>query len=306
MLSAEPIAGRASKSTRWRRFLHGRHAPALTHGSLILLTVALFVLLIRLPFWMAFLPCAIIQHRMGILLHEYIHGIPFGRYRTNLRVLSFFDGVMLMFGLTELFRGTHLAHHRWLNTERDPAVDAARRNAPAGWRKVTALEGVQHLIYLVDALRGRHRYVIPSRIGSGMGLSLTWVGFWILVGEHGMPLKLAALTIYNTLIPISFRGAVEHHSHPGDPAFANEYRVVIPLFGLNKHIHHHLAPRCPWYLLEYRTERPLWTFHYFTHWFHAYVARDYVLMRPVPDPRALHRRPRARGIDGPPGQQPVA
>ena len=31
-----------------------------------------------------------VAHR---LLHEYIHGIPFTRYRSNLRVLSFFDSV---------------------------------------------------------------------------------------------------------------------------------------------------------------------------------------------------------------------
>ena len=81
---------------------------------------------------------------------------------------------------------------------------------------------------------------------------------------------------------MSFRGAVEHHSHPEDTHFANEYRVLIPLFNLNKHIHHHEEPRRPWYLLEYRTRRPLWTFHYFTHWFKVYVTRSFVLMKPYP------------------------
>ena len=95
---------------------------------------------------------------------------------------------------------------------------------------------------------------------------------------------MIGLTIFNTLVPISFRGAVEHNSAPDDPAFANEYKVLIPLFNLNRHIHHHLAPRRPWYLLEYQTERPLWTVHYFTHWFRVYLTRDYVLMRPVRRP----------------------
>ena len=267
----------------WRRVLYSRYAPALTHGSLVVLTALLFALLLAgAPFWLVFFPCALAHHRIGVLLHEYIHGIPCRHYRANLRILNAYDGLLLMFGMTELFRGTHLAHHRWLNTERDPAFEAARQSRRPTWGRITALEGVQHLVYLAEACRGRHRYVVPSRIALGALLSLAWTVGWILAGEGHVPLQLVALTAYNTLIPVSFRGAVEHHSHPGDPAFANEYRVVLPLFNLNRHVHHHLEPRCPWYLLRFETERPLWTLHYFTHWFRVYVTRDYVLMRPVP------------------------
>jgi fatty acid desaturase len=265
----------------WRRVLYSRYAPALTHGSLLALTAALFGILLGAPLWLAFFPSAIVHHRIGVLLHEYIHGIPCRRYRSNLRVLSAYDGLLLMFGMTELFRGTHLAHHRWLNTERDPAFEAARQSARPRWGRITALEGVQHLVYLAQSLQGRHHFVVPSRIAIGAGLSLVWTVGWILAGRGDVPLKLVALTAYNTLIPVSFRGAVEHHSHPGDPAFANEYRVVLPLFNLNKHIHHHREPRCPWYLLRFETERPLWTLHYFTHWFRVYVTREYVLMKPA-------------------------
>jgi fatty acid desaturase len=112
---------RAARSL-WRVLVETRYAPLLTHGSLVVLTVLLFVLLLRAPLWVAFVPCAILQHRIGVLLHEYIHGIPFSRYRSNLRVLVFFDGLLLTYGFGELFRGTHLAHHRWLNTERDFGV----------------------------------------------------------------------------------------------------------------------------------------------------------------------------------------
>jgi fatty acid desaturase len=270
--------------TIWRRFLHSSYAPLLTHGSLALLTVLLFTILLRVPFWLAFFPSAIVHHRIGVLLHEYIHGIPSRRYRMNLLVLSFFDGLLMMFGLTELFRGTHLAHHRWLNTERDPAFGAEQENSEKPWGTFTALEGIQHLIYLGQSFRGRHAYVVPSRIALGLALTLGWIAFWMIVGQPTMPLKLLALVSYNTLIPVSFRGAVEHHSDPADPAFANEYRVVIPLFNLNKHVHHHHEPRRPWYLLEYQTERPLWTIHYFTHWFRVYLTREYVLMRPYAPP----------------------
>jgi fatty acid desaturase len=279
----------------------GRRAPLLTHASLVVLTMAFFGLLLWLPFWVAFVPCAIIEHRIGVLLHEYIHGIPFRRYRSNLRVLTVFDGLFLMFGLLELFRGTHLAHHRWLNTEKDPASQAARGVARSWLARIAALEAVQHLIYLIDAFRGRHRDVRPSRVAFGVMLSSLGVMAWFLVGLPGMAWRIVALTAYNTLVPVSLRGAIEHHSYPGDPAFANEYRVVIPLFNLNKHVHHHEDPRCPWYLLEYRTSRPLWTLHYLTHWFRVYVVRDYVLMRPMPA-RGAHPRlvaPRSPAAEGP-------
>jgi len=274
---------------RWRLFLESRFAALLTHGSLAALTVALFVLLINLPFWMAFLPCVIVQHRIGVLLHEYIHGIPFRRYRDNLLVLTAYEGLLLTFGFAELFRGTHLSHHRWLNTERDPAFTAERQNLSTRWGRFTALEAVQHAIYLVDVLRGRHAYVVRSRLALGAALSIAALAGWVALGMSYVARDLILLTLFITLGPVSLRGAVEHHSHPDDPAFANEYRVVVPLFNLNKHVHHHLEPRRPWYLLEYQTERPLWTWHYFTHWFRVYVKREYVLMRPAAERIPAHR-----------------
>ena len=283
-------------TTRWQRFLRSRSAPLLTHGSLVLLTVAEFTLLLRFPFWFAFLPCAVIHHRIGVLLHEYVHGIPCVRYRDNLRVLSFFDGFMLMFGTLDLFRGTHLAHHRWLNTEKDPAFTERTtldRQGRADW--FSALEAVQHFFYLVEGFQGRHPYVSRSRIILGAALSVAWIGFWVAIGHAGIAGKIVLLTAFNLLGPVSFRGAVEHHSPSGDAAFANEYRVCIPLFNLNRHIHHHEDPRCPWYLLQFRTPEPLWTFHYLTHWFHVYVWRDYVLMQPMPASRRMRRGSRMGG-----------
>jgi fatty acid desaturase len=264
-------------------FLHSRYAPLLTHAGLVGLTALMLTLLVWAPFWVAFVPCAIISHRVGVLLHEYIHGIPFRRYDQNLLVLSAWDGLFLLCGLMELFRGTHLAHHRWLNTERDPGFQTARGSRPRGQvlGVVWLLEGIQHLKYLLESFQGRHPYVRPRRMAASAAQSLLWVGLWVWVGAPEVVAKLLTLVVYNTLVPISLRGAVEHHSHIGDPAFANEYTVVIPLFNLNRHIHHHEAPWVPWYLLEFRTANPLGTRHYLTHWYHAYVKRDYTLMQPM-------------------------
>jgi fatty acid desaturase len=141
----------------------------LTHGSLALLTAAPFMLLLVGPVWLTFLPCVIVGHRVGVLRHEYIHGIPFRRYRDNLRVVGVFDGLLLMFGLLELFRGTHLAHHRWLNAPGDPGFHAATELRSAGWvgRRLLAIETVQYFRFLRGVLRGRHPYVRPNRIARG-------------------------------------------------------------------------------------------------------------------------------------------
>src|SRR5262249_42172526 len=111
----------ARPQTRWRRFLRSRHAPLLTHASLLACLATMFALLLWAPLWLALVPCLLLEHRVGILIHEYVHGIPFRRRRQNLIVIGLVDGATLSFGMLELFRASHLAHHRWLNTERDPA-----------------------------------------------------------------------------------------------------------------------------------------------------------------------------------------
>jgi fatty acid desaturase len=266
---------------RWQRFLRSRHGPFLTHASLAALTSALFVLLWYAPLWLAVVPGVLLLHRIGVLLHEYLHGIPFRRYRYNLAVYGFFDGLMLGFGLFELFRGTHLAHHRWLNSGGDSAYRTAHRSRSGilGW--LAALEAVEQFRYLWEAFRGRQRYVRLHRLALGAILSLSFVVIWWRLGRPDMPIKLGVLTMLTMLVPVSLRGAVEHHGHPDDPGFANEYRVWIPLFNLNRHVHHHEDMRCPWYLLTWRTPRPLPASAYFTHWFRVYVRKDYTLMRPM-------------------------
>lgn len=276
-----PLPQRMERRMAWA-FLHSRHAPFITHFSLIGLTGALFAILLWCPFWAAALPCVVIHSRIGVLLHEYLHGIPFRRYRDNLRVLYVFEGILISFGLFELFRGTHLAHHRWLNTENDGGFRSARshRSRRSLLRLVWALEGFQHLGYLYEVVRGGHHYAKGRRIAVGAALSLVSMALWIAVGSAWVILFLVALNLYNGLVTSSLRGAVEHHSYTGDACFANDYKVWIPLFNLNRHVHHHVDPICPWYLLEFRTERPLPRICYFTHWYHVYVKRDYMLMQP--------------------------
>ena len=267
----------------WQRFLRSRYSVWLTHGSLIALSVALWWLLAVAPFWIAFVPGVLLAHRIGVLLHEYLHGIPFQNYRDNLAVYGVFDGAMLMFGLMELFRGTHLTHHRWLNVEGDNAVRSARtlrpRNRLLSW--LTATEAVQHLVFLWDALHGRLPVVRLWRVAAAAALSTVCVLLLCQLGRSDIALALIAINAFTALVPASLRGAIEHHGPADATGFANEYRVWIPLFNLNRHVHHHEDMRCPWYLLQFRTTEPLARRYYFTHWLRVYVTGEFVLMRPM-------------------------
>ncbi len=269
----------------WLNFLKSRWAPWLTHGSLAVMTAAYFGLLLSAPFWLAFIPGSLLAHRVGVMLHEYIHGIPFRRYRDCLAALLFFDGLMMMFGLLELFRGTHLSHHRWLNSDGDSGFKQANEARPRNrlLTTIASLEMTQHLKFYLEALKGMHPFVRGQRIAMAAALSFTWMALWIQLGRPDIIWKLITITAFTTAVPVSLRGAVEHHSRPGDDGFANEYRVFIPLFNLNRHIHHHEEPRLPWYLLKFRTPRPLGEWNYFTHWFRVYIRKDFVLMHPPAD-----------------------
>jgi len=267
----------------WTAVTTSRHAPWLTHGTTIVLSVALFWMLLTTPFWIAFVPGVILAHRLGVMMHEYIHGIPFRKYSHGLTVLSLYDGATLMFGLLELFRSTHLSHHRWLNSPGDSGFD--QRHTPRSPNQLVALVGsleiTQHMKFYWEAFHGLHPYVRRGRLVLGLVLTFAWMGIWIGVGRPDMIWKLMTLTAFTVAVPVSLRGAIEHHSDPDDHGFANEYRVLIPLFNLNKHIHHHEEPRLPWYRLQYRTPAPLHWRHYFLYWFRVYLKKDLVLMHPM-------------------------
>lgn len=304
-LLAPPIDCRLA-GARWQRFLHGPRAAWLTHGSLLGMTAAYFAWLVYAPFWLAFVPGVLLAHRIGVMLHEYIHGIPLRRYRDCHAVVTFFDGLLLLFGLLELFRGTHLSHHRWLNEAGDSGfrqAQAQSRRARHRWLEVvSALEVTQHLGFLWESFRGLHPYVQPRRVMLGALGSLAFAAAWIAADRPDLVWKLTLISLFTSAVPVSLRGAVEHHGPPDAPGFANDYRTVIPLFNLNRHIHHHQNPRCPWYLLEFRQQPPLSARHYFTHWLGVYWRRDLVLMQPRS--HEVHRRdgrePKASDAD-PPG-----
>lgn len=280
------------------RFLKSRLAACLTHAGLAAMTVGYFAVLLYLPFWIAFVPGVILAHRIGTLLHEYMHGIPFRRYRDNHAVVTLFDGGMLMFGTLEMFRVSHLLHHRWLNNDPDSARE---KSNTLGQRTADVIAGLQLFQYLArfpGAIRGEQPQVRRKRVLISALLSVVTIWAWTAVGRPDVAWKMVIITLATMLGPVSLRSAIEHHDAPGHPHFANEYRVWIPLFNLNRHIHHHEDPTIPWYRLQWQTERPLSRSHSVLHWIHVHVMRDFVLMRPMGASDAAPRTARPGSPDG--------
>jgi fatty acid desaturase len=273
----------APGSSLWQRALDNRRAAVITHGCLLVMTVAMFALLWWTPLYIAVIPGALLHHRIGILVHEYIHGIPFRRYRNNLVVTTFYDGLLLSFGFVELFRATHLAHHKWLNTERDPAHQTS---IPTGGprspvlRALWALEAPQHVGYMRDALTGKVPIVRPRLLVAGFAQSIAWTALWLALGRADVVLGLVVLAAVTTLLSSSLRGAIEHHDAPGTERATNEYRTVLPLFNMNRHAHHHASPTTPWYRLEFQTASPLPRRAFVTHWVRVYVTRRFKMLGP--------------------------
>jgi fatty acid desaturase len=280
-----------------QRFRYSEFAPLLTHTSLIAFLLIEFALIRWWPLWLALIPCMVIQHRIEILLHDYIHGSVFRRYKHNLLVLTAMDGLLLHFGALEIFRGTHLAHHRWMNTENDPGFWAEPKTqsrlaaAFPLWRLLRTLRDDVSLYmrFPFEPRQLRYIYVKPYRAISGAVLSVTWILICFAIGLAQVPVALIAIQL-SLIVPLSLRAAVEHSSYPGDSDFANEYRVLLPLFNRNRHVHHHLEPAVPWYLLRFRTPNPLPPLSYWRHWYHVFIKRDYVLMQPLRSTQDLREK----------------
>ena len=70
------LSHREERCVSWA-FLRSPYAPLVTHFCLVGLTGALFAMVLLAPLWVAVLPCIVIRSRIVVLLHDYLHGIPF-------------------------------------------------------------------------------------------------------------------------------------------------------------------------------------------------------------------------------------
>jgi len=175
---------------------------------------------------------------------------------------------------------------------RSPAASGGRRFSPG-----VDVEGLQYLGYFIRNARGKSIRALLPRLLAAAAQSAFWVAFWVYVGRADIPARLLLLTAFNALIPTSLRSAIEHNGPDSNRRAANDYKVLIPMFNINRHIHHHEEPRLPWYRLEYRTDRPLGTRDYFNYWWRAHVTREFHLLPTVAASatRGPSDRPRSSG-----------
>lgn len=260
--------------------------PALTHGMLLIHCVGIVLLFHLAPWYVAYPLGVLLFHRAAILLHEYVHGIPFRKNKHNRLVLTAVDCLMLGYGTLEIFRALHLQHHRWLNTPRDPAWADTNVEHKSLGSAIAALElvhMVRQLLWSADSPVDRKRALVH------MLVSVAWASLLVTTGFGQIVLRMLIVSWITALVSASLRGAVEHHGPPGEEGFAHEYRPIFPAFNINRHIHHHLKPGVPWYELEYLTERPLPSSAFFVHWYRAHIKGDYELMRPMDKTRRAQR-----------------
>jgi len=95
-----------------------------------------------------FLPLAIMwlgarQHALAILMHDATHYLLFKNRRVN-EVVSEVFLAWPLFITTQTYRGGHFAHHRHVNTEKDPDLIRKQRTAsewefPKSWGALVAL-----------------------------------------------------------------------------------------------------------------------------------------------------------------------
>lgn len=252
-------------TTATDRLLRRVGRPWMTHASLVVVTLTYYGVLATLPLWLAFVPCVYLGHRIGILLHEYFHGLGFRRYRANHAVVTLWDGVMLTFGMLEVVRARHLDHHR--------EVAGAGRRAETD-HPHAAIDVARHFTHLVDGLRGRLPYAQPRRIGLGALISTAVIAGWLLLGRSDVMWSTLAVVVFTVTVPVSLRSAIEHQGEAGAGRFANDYRPLVPMFNVNRHIHHHEDATVPWYRLEWRAAAPLPPRAYLTHWYRAHVTGE--------------------------------
>jgi len=217
------------------------------------------------------------QHALLVLMHDATHGLA---YKT--RWLNEFAGEVLCGGPAFVsmtsYRRNHLAHHKWMNTERDP--DLARKLADseerAFWafpvRDLSARYWLQlwrrEVGYQFNFLRGSETEAAPaprkdplSKRVSQIRL-LSYVVIALLLTAFGLWLDFllfwAAPAIFVLMFITRMRAIVEHFGLAHDEFFG-EVRNVLYRWGAEEalfsphrvayHLDHHLFASVPFYRL---------------------------------------------------------
>jgi fatty acid desaturase len=236
----------------------------------IILAVVLYERFLHL----IFLPVVIMwigarQHALGILMHEGAHYLLFKNRRLNAIVSELFLAWPLFITM-RAYRTSHFAHHRHVNTEKDP--DLLRKQNPE-WefpksggallallaRDVFGLNTHQQFLELADMSEQKEtsRRIEPYAVARML--------FYILVLTVVTYFRLWPLFLLLWVVPIltwlkvvmRVRSIAEHFAIENDHVYTRSRttlpslleRVFVAPRNINFHLEHHLYPSVPFFRL---------------------------------------------------------
>ena len=225
-----------------------------------------------------FLPLVIMwigarQHALAILMHEATHYLLFKNRRVNAVVSELFLAWPL-FITTQTYRGSHFAHHRHVNTEKDPDLVRKQRFA-SEWEFPTSWGALVRL--LVKDVLGLHTSQLVSDFDDMWDQKATTkkagVDAYVAARMLYYLLVLSAVTYFRIwpmflllwVVPIltwlkmimRVRSIAEHFAIENDHVYTQS-RTTLPSFfervfvaprHVNVHLEHHLYPSVPFFRL---------------------------------------------------------
>ncbi len=211
------------------------------------------------------------QHALGILMHDGAHYLLFKNRRLNAIVSELFLAWPLFITM-RAYRGDHFAHHRHVNTERDPDLVRKQSSAsewefPTSWgalgallaRDVFGLNTHQQFLELADmskqkdTARGIDPYAVARMLYYVLILSVV---IYFRLWSTFLLLWVVPLLTWLKMI-MRIRSIAEHFAIENDHVYTRSRttlpslleRVFVAPRNINFHLEHHLYPSVPFFRL---------------------------------------------------------
>jgi fatty acid desaturase len=227
-----------------------------------------------------FLPLVIMwigarQHALAILMHDGTHYLLFKNRRLN-EVVSELFLAWPLFITTQTYRGGHFAHHRHVNTERDPDLVRKQRSAsewefPTSWGALGALLAkdvlglhTRQLFSDFDDMWDKKATTTKSQEGANF-YSVARMLYYVLMLSAVTYFHLWPTFLLLWVVPIltwlkmimRIRSIAEHFAIENDHVYTQSRttlpslleRVFVAPRHVNFHLEHHLYPSVPYFRL---------------------------------------------------------